>query len=167
MGQAEVTRSYVRDQSVAKPIHPDRLDAVAASQDASARHDDGAADAPAAGKDEVSAVIEKVLANGVSRLPKKRRPKAIALASIALLLVRYRAYTEAQLNDVLKPWLAASGLEVDHAACRRYLIDYGFVKRDRAGQRYIADYAKIEALLSADALEFAKGRVSGSPGVSN
>ena len=142
-----------------KPIHPDRLDAVAASQDASVRHQ--VADEEPAGEDEVRTILTKLLTDhGWSNFPKKRRPRNIVLASVPLLMVRYRAYNEAELTHILQRWLGAANLSADHATCRRYLIDHGLVKRDRAGNRYIADYSRIEALLSADALVFAKELVA-------
>jgi hypothetical protein len=45
-----------------------------------------------------------------------------------------------------------------HVACRRFLVDLGLVKRDRAGLRYFLNYPKLadtlapEVLASADQL---------------
>ncbi len=137
-----------------KPVHPDRLDAVSSSQDSSVRRE--AADTTPATMDEVRACLASLARQGASRLPKKARTRSILLATMALLMERYRAYSEVDLNDLLRAWLSKSGLSVDHVTCRRYLVEHGFVRRDRAGQRYIADYARIEVFLSGDVLPFAR-----------
>ena len=140
-----------------KPIQPGDLDTISAAQDGSARQ--GKADAPRAGADEVGACLDHLARQRFSNLPRKARTRAIVLACIALLMVRYQTYSEPELNELLQSWLSAWGLTIDHVACRRYLVERGYVRRDRAGHRYIADYARIESLLDGEAIVLARARM--------
>lgn len=74
------------------------------------------------------------------------------LAVLCVQLQRRRAYSEPELNAYLKDRLADMPATVDHVTCRRYLIDLGFVKRDRAGTRYLFNYPRLEAALSTQAI---------------
>jgi hypothetical protein len=65
-------------------------------------------------------------------------------------------YNELELNEILKTQLQSMRALVDHAACRRYLVDLGFLKRDRAGTRYLLNYPRIESVLSSDAITCAQ-----------
>ena len=142
---------------MAKPIHPDDLDAVAAAQGGSIRSRE--ADQRLASSDEVAACLDMLARQRFSNLPRKARTRTLVLACIALLMARYKTYSESELNDLLRSWLSTSGLTIDHVACRRHLVEHGFVRRDRAGLRYIADYAGIESLLDSDALVIARARM--------
>lgn len=147
-------RTIFATKLMVKPVHPDHLDAVSASQDSSVRGQ--AVDVSPASVDEARTCLELFARQRSSNLPRKLRTRSVLLASISLLMDRYRAYSESELNDLLRSWLSESGLAIDHVACRRHLVEHGFVRRDRAGQRYIADYSRIEVLLSGEVLEFAR-----------
>jgi hypothetical protein len=72
---------------------------------------------------------------GLSRRPQDRH---ILLKSVVLTLDRAGEYAEPEINEALKRWLAHIGrsLDLDHAALRRYLVDDGYLERDRDGSRY-------------------------------
>ena len=71
-------------------------------------------------------------------MPRKQRDRHILLKSMALLLGHGREYSEPALNDVLQAWVQAAGPRVliDHVSLRRYLVEEGYVERDRAGHLY-------------------------------
>ena len=104
---------------------------------------------------EVAAVLAKVLAGArLRRIPRHPQHRKIVLALVCLSLRRRHAYSEAELNERIESELAKLNADVDHVTCRRYLVDLGFVKRDRAGTRYILNYPTLEAaLIEVNALE--------------
>ena len=77
------------------------------------------------------------------------------LATLCLSMQRRHPYTEWELSQILKSQLQSMHALVDHATCRRYLVDLGFFKRDRAGTRYLLNYPRIESVLSSEARIFA------------
>ena len=99
--------------------------------------------------EQISAVLWKALPGArLLRIPRNPEHRDIVLAIIALTFHRRYPYTEIELNELLRKRLAAFNAEVDHATCRRYLVDCGFLKRDRAGTRYYLYYPKLAATLS-------------------
>ena len=72
------------------------------------------------------------------------------LAILCLNMRRRRSYTEREINEYLQDVLKTLKAMVDHVTCRRFLVDLGFLKRDRAGARYLLNYPKIERTLSVD-----------------
>jgi hypothetical protein len=68
---------------------------------------------------------------------------------------RRYAYSEIEFNEVLQAALVQMDADVDHVTCRRFLVDLGFAKRDRAGIRYFVNYPKVESTLSDDVLDSA------------
>lgn len=74
-----------------------------------------------------------------SAFPRKQRDRHILLRSIAQTLDASRSHTEQSVNEALQGWLSdvAGGLEVDHVALRRYLVDDGYLRRDAAGAAYM------------------------------
>ena len=134
-------------------VHPDELDEISTSGDASNRTPPAAPASP----EEVMGALKKILATGrLQRIPKKTRPRDIMLATLCLSMQRRHPYTERELNEVLKTQLQSMHALVDHATCRRYLVDLGFLKRDRAGIRYFLNYPRIESALSSEARTCAK-----------
>lgn len=108
--------------------------------------------APPASAAEVAEVLRKVLITGrLQRIPKNPRHRSILLAALCLRLRRRHPYSEPELNDYLKDALAALPAVVDHVTCRRYLVDLGFLRRDRAGRRYLLDYGRVVRTLSPEA----------------
>jgi hypothetical protein len=64
---------------------------------------------------------------------------AVVMAAAALALDEHREYSEAEVNAVLKAWLAGAGamLATDHVELRRWLVDCRLVARDGFGRRYM------------------------------
>lgn len=134
-------------------VHPDELDQISTSGDASSRTPPAAPASP----EKVMGALKKILATGrLQRIPKKARPRDIVLATLCLSMQRRHPYTERELNEVLNTQLQSMRALVDHVTCRRYLVDLGFLKRDRAGARYFLNYPRIESALSSEAQTCAK-----------
>lgn len=91
-------------------------------------------------------------ARRLQRMPKGSQDRRIVLALVGLGMRRRHPYTEAELNAYLKDLLCVRDAEVDHVTCRRYLVDTGFVRRDRAGARYLLNYPRILSTLSEEAM---------------
>jgi hypothetical protein len=79
-----------------------------------------------------------LIIGGGSFLKKKVEDRHILLISAALSLDKGRHYSEAELNEALKPWSAVFGdsFGLDHVTMRRYLIDERYILRDAAGTAY-------------------------------
>jgi hypothetical protein len=106
-----------------------------------------------------SGILRKAcITGGLRRIPRHPEHRDLVLAVLCASMVRRCPYREIEINEYLKARLAAIRATVDHVTCRRYLVDLGFVKRDRAGLRYFLNYPKLaetltpEALASADQL---------------
>ena len=91
----------------------------------------------------------------LSRIPRHPERRDIVLAILCLEMRRRYPYTETEINEYLARALAALRANVDHVTCRRYMVDLGFMKRDRAGTRYFLNYPKVEATLSTEAIDAA------------
>ena len=79
----------------------------------------------------------------------------LMLAVAARAFAAGRSYTEGEVNDVLRDWLAHEGsmLAVDHVELRRWMIDCRVLARDDYGRAYAlgapsADIAALAAALS-------------------
>ncbi|MEM8766110.1 MAG: DUF2087 domain-containing protein [Pseudomonadota bacterium] len=103
--------------------------------------------------DEALDLLEKVLPEGrLQRIPRNPKLRDPLLALLAAGLHRRYPYGERELNDALQASLASLSDRVDHVTLRRYLVDCGFLKRDRAGTRYYQNFPKIEAVLADDSI---------------
>jgi len=73
-------------------------------------------------------------------LPRKRLPFNILLISAILRLDPELVYREAEINDQLQRWILEFGrnLPLEHVELRRYLVDAGYLTRDRSGSSYKA-----------------------------
>ncbi len=82
---------------------------------------------------------------------------ALVLAAAAAAFKPDRTYTEREVNDVLRDWLAQAGamLEVDHVELRRWLVDNRLLDRDGFGRAYTRGSASKEV----DSLAAALGAV--------
>jgi hypothetical protein len=76
--------------------------------------------------------------SGMNGLPRKSRDRQILFKSIALLLVPGKVYSEAEVNQTIRLWLAAVAvrLQTDHVALRRNLVEHGYLVRDPRGAEY-------------------------------
>ncbi len=101
-------------------------------------------------------------------MPSHPRDLQILLKSMSLCFASQENYTEQQVNELLQAWLRDVGqhVEIDHATLRRYLVDTGYLKRDKAGQSYqlVEDWQKeffepeVERLVPAALIEEARQR---------
>ncbi|QLY39967.1 DUF2087 domain-containing protein [Hujiaoplasma nucleasis] len=64
------------------------------------------------------------------RFPKKLKQKYLCLLWIITLFDTYKAYSEKEVNQILEPVLD------DYVMIRRYLVDYGLLKRELDGSKY-------------------------------
>ncbi|MEM7078948.1 MAG: DUF2087 domain-containing protein [Pseudomonadota bacterium] len=94
-----------------------------------------------------SELIKALVDGRLPRLPRHPRRRDGVLALLACELQRRYPYSEVELNDALREGLGKLRADVDHATTRRYLVDCGFLKRDRAGTRYLLNFPKLEATL--------------------
>jgi hypothetical protein len=88
----------------------------------------------------------------LNRVPRHPDHRDVVLAILCLDLRRRYPYSEREINEALGDALDGLNARVDHVTCRRYLVDLGFVRRDRAGHRYLVNYPKVEATLSEEAM---------------
>lgn len=131
---------------MARPVLPETLDGVTSSGSAAS-----AAAAPAT-PDELEQALARALVTGsLRRIPRNPRHRELVLAVVCLALQRRRPYDERALNEHLSARLAMLRATVDHVTCRRYLVDLGFLKRDRAGSRYFLNYPRLASTLSEEA----------------
>jgi hypothetical protein len=101
----------------------------------------------------VSKVLGRVLVEGrLNRIPRHPNHREVVLAILCLGMRRRYPYTETEFNEFLQGALAELQARVDHVTSRRYMVDFGFVKRDRAGNRYFLNYPKLESALSDEAI---------------
>jgi len=63
---------------------------------------------------------------------------ALMLAAAARAIAPDREYTEREINEILRDWLANAGsmLAVDHVELRRWLVDTRVLDRDGFGRAY-------------------------------
>ena len=107
----------------------------------------------AAGVDELTATLQRAFSTGgLRRVPKKPQDRDRVLALVAGRLRRRFPYDEPTLNGELRAWLQSLHAELDHVTLRRYLVDLGFLKRDRAGSRYFLNILQVREVLTEDAM---------------
>jgi hypothetical protein len=112
-------------------------------------------------------LVDLCLRSGITGLPKREEDRHIVFKSAALYLEPTTNLTESELNEGLQAWLndvwEAGGL--DHVTLRRWLVDTGYLTRDRDGASYriapstAAPYAfeeEIKQLHLPEVLEAAK-----------
>lgn len=66
----------------------------------------------------------------LSQLPSKEKRKLVVLAKLSQQFETKKNYSEKAVNDILQQFVA------DYVTVRRYLIEYGFMKRTKDGQTY-------------------------------
>jgi hypothetical protein len=106
----------------------------------------------------LSAFRRLALAHGLlpGTLQTGRRTDFLAMTAAAtLVFVPGRDYSEAEVNTLLKDWLAGPGamLATDHAEMRRLLIDFRLLERDGYGRRYTRRDAPEAWRAAIDALD--------------
>jgi hypothetical protein len=83
-------------------------------------------------------MVDLCLRSGLTEFPTKRRDQLVLLKSIAISFDATKAYTEAEVNQRIKTWLADLGCFSgwDHFMLRRRLVDESFLNRERDGSCY-------------------------------
>jgi len=71
-------------------------------------------------------------------LPKKAVPFNVLLISAVIRLDPERSYDEAEVNAELQRWILefSQDLPLGHVELRRFLVDAGYLMRDKAGLTY-------------------------------
>jgi hypothetical protein len=83
--------------------------------------------------------LKRLLANGpLTGYPTRRADQDLLLRLGAARFDPKRSYSEAQVNEILRTWLATfcAPYGIDHVSMRRYLVDARLLLRDSAGARY-------------------------------
>lgn len=113
-----------------------------------------------ASAEQVAQTLKKALSEGaLRRIPRHPEHRDIVLAIVCFSMRRRYPYSEVEINEYLKETLTGMNSSVDHVTCRRYLVDFGFVKRDRAGTRYYLYYPKVRSTLAEDAVADISGLI--------
>lgn len=83
----------------------------------------------------------KTFAGGSFGCPRQPEQRAAFLGALAIHLLADDRYSEAGVNEAITGWLRSSGAAtlLDHSTLRRYLVDAGYLRRDRAGLHYCVD----------------------------
>ena len=94
-------------------------------------------------------------------LPTRQTDLELLLAIAAAQFAPRRGYTEREVNSLLKVWLPVILTEhaIDHVTVRRYLIDYGLLRRDAFGTRYQLGDRELDEWLTADARSVDPGAI--------
>lgn len=85
--------------------------------------------------------LKRLLANGpLTGFPTRRADQDLLLRLAAARFDAQRTYTEAEVNEILRTWLATfcAPFGIDHVSLRRYLVDARLLARDSAGSSYRA-----------------------------
>ena len=83
-------------------------------------------------------LVDLCVRSGLTEFPRKDQDRHILLKSMVLTLSVSAEYTEREINEHLQSWLMNIGpaMDLDHAGLRRYLVDEGYLERDRGGLCY-------------------------------
>lgn len=68
--------------------------------------------------------------NKLVQIPKKEKDKILLFDWFVTLLNHNKTYSEKEINEVIKAYYD------DYAIIRRYMVDYGYLKRTDDGKRY-------------------------------
>lgn len=66
----------------------------------------------------------------ITNFPSKEKRKYVIIEQLASRFTENRVYSEQEVNAILKP------VYPDFVTLRRYLVDFGFLERDKAGRSY-------------------------------
>ena len=91
--------------------------------------------------------LKRLLANGpLTGLPVRRGDLDLLLDLAAPRFDAGRVYSEGEVNDVLRDWLATfcAPFGIDHVTLRRCMVDAGILQRDRSGSKYAIVPARID-----------------------
>ena len=83
--------------------------------------------------------LKRMLANGpLTAYPSRQEDEQLLLLLAGQLFEPRREYREAEVNELLREWLAkfVAPFGFDHVTLRRRLVDTGLLLRDAAGSAY-------------------------------
>ena len=83
--------------------------------------------------------LKRLLANGpLTAYPTRRSDQELLLRLAAARFDYWRAYSEAEVNELLAAWLDTfcAPYSIDHVSLRRYLVDARLLARDTSGTIY-------------------------------
>lgn len=83
-------------------------------------------------------LVQLCIGSGMSGLPRRYRDQQLLLKSVVLTLNRRLPYTEKQIDLALEDWLTdiAPSIYIDRTNLRRWLVDEGYLERERDGSHY-------------------------------
>ena len=96
--------------------------------------------------------LKRLLVNGLlTGWPKRPADQDLIVELAALRFDADKAYREAEVNELLKEWLATfcAPYGIDHVTLRRHLVDARLLRRDPSGTSYRVDAGKV-AQVEAD-----------------
>ncbi len=102
-------------------------------------------------QDAVIEILRRLFHGGVMRrLPKKRGDAEVVMALSLIGLTRDGIFDESEINIHLSRWLEdiASSTGFDYVTLRRYLVDYGFLRRASDGVVYRIQTERIDEVIS-------------------
>ncbi len=95
--------------------------------------------------------LKRLLVNGpLTGFPTRRADAELLLELAAARFEADRDYSEAEVNDVLRDWLASfcEPYGIDHVSMRRQLVDARYLARERSGAKYRllrnAEHARVD-----------------------
>jgi hypothetical protein len=103
--------------------------------------------------------LKRMLANGpLTGVPKRPSDQQLLVSLAAAQLDPGKTYTEAELNEALKAWLATfcEPYGIDHVTLRRMLVDSRLVERTKSGSTYRVDREKLGRAPDLAAIDLAK-----------
>ena len=83
-------------------------------------------------------LVDLCVHSNLTSLPHRLRDRHILMKSMVLNLSPDQRYTEKEIDEELKLWLATTCCTrgLDHVTLRRQLIEHGYLGRERDGSRY-------------------------------
>ncbi len=112
--------------------------------------------------DDARQVFARLLRGGrLHGLPTRQTDLELLLAIAAAQFAPRRGYAEREVNALLKAWLPLILTQhaVDHVTVRRYLVDYGLLRRDAFGSRYQLGDRELDEWLTAEARSVDPGAI--------
>jgi hypothetical protein len=93
--------------------------------------------------------LDKLCGKGnLIQFPKNYKDRVVLSGSIILYLKTQKQYSEKSINEIIKKWLRnmARKSYLDYVTLRRYLVDFGLLERDPAGNQYSVSESKLAHL---------------------
>jgi hypothetical protein len=86
----------------------------------------------------IKRISDLCLRSGMSGLPKDDVDQQILLKSVALSFGQTGVLTEQEVNEKLKFWInrISQIKDLDHSALRRWMVDAGYLTRNKDGSNY-------------------------------